>query len=324
MRFREQARPGTSTVFGAGWIPDKMGMCSDRDWRAYALVYITVGGGSYEDADGRSTALVPGDLLVLFPGLRHTYGPGRAGGWTEVWLGFRGPVFAALEADGILDRQRPVLHPGLDEGLIARFDALVAAVDRAGGTGDAVLVARLHQLIADLTTNERAPAPSSLAARARAELESDLRHPIDLPQLAGRLGVGYDTLRRAFHAEHGTTPGRWRLLRRIERAKQLLAEGMTLDATAAETGFCDRFFLARQFRNVVGMPPGRWRSELLGSPLSSDVRADPAGAGRSRAADHPDAAGHSGAAGRHPGRDHDPGAPARRGRDGATGGRARP
>lgn len=322
MRFREQIRPGTSAVFGAGWIQDKTGMCSDRDWRAYALVYVTAGSGSYADADGRSCTLVAGDLLVLFPGLRHTYGPGHAGSWTEAWLGFRGPVFAALETDGILDRQRPVLHPGLDEGLIARFDALVAAVDRAGGTGDAVLVARLHQLIADLTTSERAPAPFSLAARARAELESDLRHPVDLPQLARRLGVGYDTLRRAFHAEHGTTPGRWRLLRRIERAKQLLAEGMTLETTAAETGFCDRFFLARQFRSVVGMPPGRWRAELLGTPLSSGAGADPDAAGRSRAA--PGAAGHSGAAGRHPARGRGPDAPARRGRGGATGGRARP
>ncbi len=265
MRFREQVQPGSSAVFGAGWIADKAGSCTDRDWRAYALVYLTAGGGSYVDADGRREPVAAGDLLLLFPGLRHSYGPTTPGDWTEVWLGCRGPVFAALEADGVIDRRRPVLHPGLDEGLIARFDSLVAAVDRAGGTSDAVLVARLHQLIAELATADRAPAPSSLVARARAELEADLRRAIDLPQLARRLGVGYDALRRAFHAELGTTPGRWRLLRRIERAKQLIAAGMTLDETAADAGFCDRFFLARQFKAVVGMPPGAWRRELLGT-----------------------------------------------------------
>jgi AraC-like DNA-binding protein len=265
MRFREQVQPGSSAVFGAGWIADKDNQCADRDWHAYALVYLTAGAGTYSDGNGLRAAIAAGDLLVLFPGLRHSYGPLPATTWTEVWLGFRGPLFAALEADAVIDRRQPVLHPGLDEGLIARFDALVATVDRAGGTSDAVLVARLHQLIAELATAERAPAPTSLVARARAELEADLRRAIDLPQLARRLGVGYDTLRRAFHAELGTTPGHWRLLRRIERAKQLIAAGATLDDTAAEAGFCDRFFLARQFKNVVGMPPGAWKRELLGT-----------------------------------------------------------
>ena len=265
MRFRESVDPGTSAVFGAGWIPDKSTWCNDRDWRAYALVYLTAGSGRYRDAAGADRAVSAGDLLMLFPGLVHSYGPESAGAWTEVWIGFRGPVFAALEADGLIDRRRPVWPIGLDDGLIARFDSLVAAVDRAGGTSDAMLVARLHQLLAELSAMDATRTPSSLVARARHELESDLRRPVDLPRLARRLGVGYDTLRRAFQAELGTSPGHWRLLRRIERAKQLIAVGKTLDETAPEVGFCDRFFLARQFRQVVGMPPGRWRSDVIGT-----------------------------------------------------------
>jgi len=203
MRFREQSAPGASAVFGAGWIADKGGTCVDRDWRAYALVYITAGDGFYRDRASGDQAVAPGDLLVLFPGLVHSYGPQPGRTWTEVWIGFRGPVFAALESDGLLDRRRPVWHPGLDEGLIARFDGLAAAVDRAGGASDAVLVARMHQLLVELAGAERAAAPPSLVARARIELESDLRRAIDLPSLARRLGVGYDTLRRAFMPRSG-------------------------------------------------------------------------------------------------------------------------
>ncbi len=194
MRFREQVRPGTSTVFGAGWIPDKTGMCSDRDWHAYALVYLTAGHGRYADAEGRSCALAAGDLLVLFPGLRHSYGPDRPGDWTEVWLGFRGPVFAALEADGILDRSRPVLHPGLDEGLIARFDALVAAVDRGAHSG---------AIVAGRPGTRRAggePAPSHRPAATRAPPRGRLRHPA--PGLPG--GTRDDAGALAAAAPHRT------------------------------------------------------------------------------------------------------------------------
>lgn len=264
MRFREPVQAGRSLVIGAGWIPDKAGTCQDRDFRAYACVYLTAGGGFYADASNGRRRVAAGDLLVLFPGLVHSYGPERPGDWTEVWFGCRGPLFAALESEGLIARDRPVLHPGLDEGLIARFDALVGLVDRSAGTADAVLAARAHLLLAEVATVEAVPSPSGLVARARSALEADLRAPLDLPALARRLGVGYDTLRRAFHAELGTTPGRWRLLRRIERAKELLVAGATLDDIAEQVGFCDRFFLARQFKAVVGMPPGRWRMETLG------------------------------------------------------------
>lgn len=266
MRFRESVQAGRSLVSGAGWIRDKINACQGRDFRAYACVYLTAGAGSYHDVRNGRQDLAAGDLLVLFPGLVHSYGPLKPGDWTEVWFGCHGPLFAALEGEGLIARDRPVLHPGLDEGLIARFDALVAQVDRRAGAADAVLAAQAHLLLAEVATAEAAPTPTGLVARARTALESDLRAPLDLPALARRLGVGYDTLRRAFHRELGTSPGRWRLLRRIERAKELLADGATLDDIAAQAGFCDRFFLARQFRAVVGMPPGRWRDETLGRP----------------------------------------------------------
>jgi len=264
MRFREPDLAGTSCVVGAGWIPDKAGTTIGRDYRAYALIYLTAGRGWYEDERRQRLAVSAGDLLLLFPGLRHGYGPDTPGDWSEGWIGFRGPVFAALEADGVISRERPVLHPGLDEGLIARFDAVITAVDRRSGIADPVLAARVHLLVAELAAAEAQPTASGLVARARAALEADLRSAVDLPALAARLGVGYDTLRRAFHAELGITPGRWRMLRRIERTKELLAAGRTLDDIAAATGFCDRFFLARQFKAVVGMLLGKWREETLG------------------------------------------------------------
>lgn len=264
MRFRESIHPDRSSVIGAGWISGKTASCLDRDYRAYACIYLTAGAGRYRDERGRDQEVGAGDLLVVFPGLRHSYGPHPGATWTECWIGFRGQLFAAIEAEGLLDRDRPVLHPGLDPLMVARFDGIIAAIDRTAGDTDPVLAARVHLLLAEIASAEQTTAPGGLVARARAALEADLRSPVDLPRLAGDLGVGYDTLRRAFLAETGTTPGRWRQLRRIERAKELLVEGGTLDAIAAAVGYCDRFFLARQFKQVVGQPPAAWRREFLG------------------------------------------------------------
>ena len=258
MHFRTAVRPGRSVVSGGGWIRDKTAWTIDRDYGSYALVLLTAGDGRYADAAGADQTVQAGDALLIFPGLRHRYGPDIPGRWSELWLGFDGPVFAALEADGVIARDRPVLHPGIDPALVAKADAVLAMIDRRHGIADAALVAQVHALLVEIagrTGGEEA----DLVARARAELDADLPRAIDLPALAGRLGIGYDTLRRAFLRHLGTTPGHWRLLRRIERAKTLLVAGASMEEIAAATGFCDRFFFARQFRKVVGLPPGRWR-----------------------------------------------------------------
>lgn len=50
----------------------------------------------------------------------------------------------------------------------------------------------------------------------------------------------------------------------IERAQTLLATSTaSLGDIAQATGFADAVHFGRTFRNLVGMPPGAWRSERL-------------------------------------------------------------
>jgi AraC-like DNA-binding protein len=258
MPFHQADDPKRSHVMGGGWQRDKLARCPWRDYHAYALVYLTAGSGRYGDASGRETGVAAGDLWLVFPGFQHHYEPDHPRGWTEVWLGFHGPIFSALETDGLLNRDQPLHHPGLNSKLIASFNRILAGIE--SGRDQAHLVAEVHSLIVTL-----AGEPSDdLIDQAQALLLADLRHAIDLPRIASTLGVSYDTLRRRWLRRHGLSPGRWRLLRRIEQVKDLIAAGATLEEAAETTGFCDRGFLARQFRAVVGMPPGRWRSHALG------------------------------------------------------------
>lgn len=261
MRFRHASQPGRSHVLGGGWIRDKQHQCPWRDYGAYALVYLVSGTGFFQDEDQDSVAVDQGALMHLFPGRRHTYGPEAGGAWTEVWLGFTGPIFAALETDGVLDRRRSVRRPGLHPGIITRFEAIIA--DLGSGVSDARRVAAVHDLLIHLDEAIHHDEDHPLA-EIQAHLLSDLRQPIDLVAIAADLGWSYDTLRRRWQRRHGISPGRWRLLRRLDVVKTLLAEGATLETAAEATGFCDRSFLARKFREEVGMTPGRWRAHILG------------------------------------------------------------
>jgi AraC family transcriptional regulator of arabinose operon len=58
----------------------------------------------------------------------------------------------------------------------------------------------------------------------------------------------------------GFSPARWVIRCRVERASVLLRDtSMKIAGIAEACGYTDLYFFARQFRNIMGMPPGAWR-----------------------------------------------------------------
>jgi AraC-like DNA-binding protein len=47
-------------------------------------------------------------------------------------------------------------------------------------------------------------------------------------------------------------------MRRLDRAKRLIAQGTRLADAALDAGFADQAHFTRHFRNAFGMTPGRW------------------------------------------------------------------
>ena len=86
-------------------------------------------------------------------------------------------------------------------------------------------------------------------------------HPTEpTPAAALERIAGLDrwTLARHFRAAYGTSPDRYRTMRRLAVARRAIADGSTLAAAAAEAGFADQSHLTRQFRRAYGLTPGRF------------------------------------------------------------------
>lgn len=257
-----------SEVLGCGYLHKQPGLggegVRDRDLRAYALVYLLGGSGYYEDGRLGVRPVAAGDLIVVFPGMRHGYYNGDQRSWSEVWVVFRGPLFAALEVDGLLDRTRPVLHPGRDTALEEAFAHLYLALQGDQLGPDTGLVPRVHQLIADIVRLDRALAQrDDWIDRACTLLAGSLDRPLDCRQVARQLGVGYERFRRGFARALGLAPAQWRQARRIERARRMLQEGtQPLAAIAQALGYCDQYFFNRQFSRATGISPARYRRDF--------------------------------------------------------------
>ena len=222
----------------------------------YAVGVTTSGVQTFRYRGSRRTCL-PGQLHVLHPDELHDGGPA-----TEEGLGYRilyvAPelVSQALGGAPLPFVAEPVQRPapglaalltGLTEPLgelrAAEIAATVADVlaERAGATP-----ARPSQL--DLTALGRVR--EYLAAHAREQIPAAL-----LEQVAG---LDRFAIARSFRRAYGTSPDRYRLLRRLALARAALERGEPIARAAADAGFADQSHLTRQFKRCYGVTPARW------------------------------------------------------------------
>ena len=94
------------------------------------------------------------------------------------------------------------------------------------------------------------------------ELLRSLDGSVRLADLAHACDLSVSHFARSFKASFGVTCHRWMTERRIERARELLADTeLSLADIATRSGFADQATFTRTFHRIVGAPPGQWRRE---------------------------------------------------------------
>jgi AraC-like DNA-binding protein len=96
------------------------------------------------------------------------------------------------------------------------------------------------------------------AERARAFIHEAPEEASSLEALEAASGRDRWSLSRDFRLAFGTSPYRYLVLRRLDRARALMQAGTPLAEAAAEAGFADQAHMTRHFRKAFGLPPGRW------------------------------------------------------------------
>jgi AraC-like DNA-binding protein len=124
------------------------------------------------------------------------------------------------------------------------------------------IVARLADALARRGDQGRGRASSPRARHgveaARAYLAAECFRTISSSDLEAVTGLDRFTLAREFRAVLGTSPHRYLVGRRIDRARALIMAGNGLADAATAAGFVDQSHLTRQFKARYGVTPGRW------------------------------------------------------------------
>lgn len=84
-----------------------------------------------------------------------------------------------------------------------------------------------------------------------------------LNDMANLSRMPVETFRKRFVSEVGMPPQSYQLFCKMERAKTLLKEGMTVRQAGVEVGMEDPYHFSKTFKNIVGMSPSHYTKTTL-------------------------------------------------------------
>ena len=203
---------------------------------------------------------LPGQLVVLHPDEIHD---GAAG--TEEGFGYRALYLApelvhdALDGSALPFVADPVQKPTAATRrvalLLGEFEDPIsdlARVEFAATVADVLrtLGGRREQRPAGIDTRAVELARDYLAAHACEQAPASALERIT--------GADRFTLARHFRRAFGTSPDRYRTMRRLALARAAIQNGVPLALAAAQAGFADQSHMTRQFKRAYGLTPARW------------------------------------------------------------------
>jgi AraC-like DNA-binding protein len=212
---------------------------------------------------GAAQRSLPGQVFVLHPDELHD---GHAG--TSAGFHYR---ILYVEPRAIRDALSEGHHPlpfvreavSTDRRLAAAITPALEDLDRR--------LEELHrdQIILDLAEALSAADPSITRRKVSARhwhavdtvrdfLDANVGAPVASAELERIAGLSRYAVARHFRACLGTSPYRYLIMRRLDRARSLIRRGERLADAAAACGFADQSHMSRHFKRAYGLSPGRW------------------------------------------------------------------
>jgi AraC-like DNA-binding protein len=257
----------------SGW--EKANYLGGHRHDLYHLVLYTSGHNRVIVGGERHAVAAPA-LVVVSPGERHEFRPQADSvySYTQITLalesetgrcraGFDEMMQALFAVAPRAVRYPAPLDPAAFLRLRAHMDEVIEHIESAGGLSLARAHCSLTQLlflIMETVHGNDQTLQENPVDRVRREIERRYMEPLTIDELAALACMSKGHFQRMFKSRFGTSPIAYCRQLRIEAAAHFLTHSNASCQEAAErVGFDDVYYFTRTFKQLKGVPPGRYR-----------------------------------------------------------------
>lgn len=219
----------------------------------------TIGGTQKFDYRGETRYSKPGQMVILHPGELHDGRPDTDEGFHYRTLYLKTKLVQQVIGGNPL----PYIKGGISSDkhlhkiltpLLTDFERPLADLEYQDAVYD--LATRLDE-ISDTPKSEKTI--NYRAARTALDyIDDNFSSEISLTDLAQVAQCDRWQLSRFFRSAFGTSPYRYSIHRRLDKASRLLLAGSSIADSALDCGFSDQSHFGRHFKNAFGLSPKAW------------------------------------------------------------------
>ena len=218
--------------------------------RDYWLLHYVVSGTGIFRREGDTWQLKSGEIYVIPPYMETYYEADSKDPWSYIWIGFH----ADMELPEVFEK--PILRCG-KAGRI--FEEMRICRGMKNGKS-AFLSSRLWELMCAVMEEEKAD--SDYIEKALSIIHAEYALPINVSQIAQRVGLDRSYLSTLFKIQVGEAPAKYLADLRLEKAKELIADrGESPAIAAASVGYPDLSSFSKAFKRKYGVPPRQLRKK---------------------------------------------------------------
>jgi AraC-like DNA-binding protein len=236
-----------------------------RVLQEFQLVYIIRGEGTFTVRE-QTLDIRPGSMMLILPGMRHSYKPVYETGWLEYWVGFKGMYFSSLVRQGILSEDHILFRIGLSDNILSIFNHIFDEVRTQQPLFQLKACIGVMELIGEMLSRERRTEQPNyyqkIVEKAKYLMESNVYDAINLSFISDKIGISTSRFIEIFKTYTSMTPYQYYMHIKIHKAESLLEENIPVAEVARRMGFEDPFYFSRLFKHKTGISPSRWHKVL--------------------------------------------------------------
>ncbi|WP_081668277.1 AraC family transcriptional regulator [Butyrivibrio sp. MC2013] len=239
--------------------------------RDHYVIHYVIGGKGVLTIGSNKYELTKGQGFLLCPGVVSQYKADHDDPWEYVWVGFNGLNAQIYLNQAFLNADNPVFTYDKDDTVKNCMLEMVNTYDAYKYATNLKLQSLLYLLLSELVENatrkapiERMPLQYRYIQKAISYIQMNyMEEDLSVTGLSDYVGLDRSYLCSIFKKYLNTSPQSYISQYRINRACEILkSTSYPISDVSRMIGYKDPVVFQKFFKNIVGMPPSRYRKSV--------------------------------------------------------------